>query len=100
MSAIESQITANNLHEIRRHVYNSGVSQCHEYLVSGPRGVPDGQLSASSQETISSNAHRGRLYTGTYKYPNGYYLEGAWTADPADTQPWLQASEHIKHTLR
>ncbi|XP_052804623.1 uncharacterized protein LOC128234426 [Mya arenaria] len=65
----------------------TGVTQCHEFLVSGPRGVPDGQLSSSSRLAIANNAHRGRLYTDV-DVQRG--LEGAWTADPADSNPWIQ----------
>ena len=63
---------------------------CHEYLISGPRGVPDAQLSASSALTFSNNAHRARLYLEIKKYPNGFMLEGAWTANTSDKQPYIE----------
>lgn len=69
---------------------NQSVHTCNEYLVSGPRGIPDSQLSASSQVSLSNNAHRARLFLEASKYPNGFYLEGGWTADSKDQQPWLQ----------
>ncbi|XP_045208431.2 uncharacterized protein LOC123560269 [Mercenaria mercenaria] len=64
--------------------------QCHEYLISGPRGIPDSQLSASSRLSLSNNAHRARLFLEIDKYPSGFTLEGGWTAASNDTQPWIQ----------
>lgn len=66
------------------------VHTCHEYLISGPHGVPDAQLSASSALTFSNNAHRARLYLEIKKYPNGFMLEGAWTANTSDKQPYIE----------
>lgn len=72
-----------------------GAQVCHDYLVSGPHGVPDSHLSASS----SWNSHlpndnngpdRSRLFTQAYDYGNGTFYRGAWSAGVNDKNQFIQ----------
>ena len=60
--------------------------------MSGAHGVPDGQLAASSSLSLSQNAHRARLFLEIQKYSNGFMLEGAWTANTSDKQPYVEVN--------
>ena len=73
-----------------------GSQTCHDYLVSGPNGVSDSQLSASSQLSYPPNndgPSRGRLFTDAVKYSNGTYLHGAWSAGINNQRQYIQVGE-------
>ncbi|KAK3612133.1 hypothetical protein CHS0354_031206 [Potamilus streckersoni] len=70
----------------------NGPRVCHEYLVSGSRGVADSQLSASSVFGPGHEARRGRLHVHVEHHPNGFKLMGGWSALSTDPNPWIQAS--------
>ena len=81
-------------------------SECNRYLLSGPDGVPDSALSASSVHPRNGYIHavaRGRLHTSQDVTPSGV-LSGAWVAAESDMHQWIgvQCSPirtHQHHTL-
>lgn len=72
----------------------SGPDVCHENLVTGPRGVPDNQITASSTYSNSSGdnyaPYRGRLYSFSQSFQNGTYLNGGWSARSNDKNQYIQ----------
>ncbi|OWF47671.1 uncharacterized protein LOC110454060 isoform X2 [Mizuhopecten yessoensis] len=77
---------------------------CHEYLVSGMRGIPDNKLTASSTWSNKTNddhkPHRSRLFTTAVDYANGTYLRGAWSAGVNDKNQYIQAELAKVSTVR
>ncbi|KAJ8320867.1 hypothetical protein KUTeg_002454 [Tegillarca granosa] len=68
---------------------------CENQLVTGPFGVSDGQLSASSERNKNNSkedysAKRGRLQTLETKDNNGNTLMGAWSAETINNNQYLQ----------
>ncbi|KAH3868489.1 hypothetical protein DPMN_031639 [Dreissena polymorpha] len=78
-----------------------GAQACHEYLVSGPHGVPDSHLTASSSWNSglpqdNNGPDRSRLFTQAYDYGNGTFYRGAWTAGQNDQNQYIQVSARIE----
>ena len=70
-----------------------GSQACHDYLITGPHGVKDSQLSASSvwgQMPDNHGPSRGRLFSDAVRYPNGTYNRGAWVARDNTQQQYIQ----------
>ena len=92
--------------------YFPGSQTCHDYLISGPNGVKDSQLSASSvfsQLPDNHGADRGRLFADATSYSNGTYQRGAWSAGTNNQMQYIQVRNtpmyvrthvHIHTTLK
>ncbi|KAL3884669.1 hypothetical protein ACJMK2_024787, partial [Sinanodonta woodiana] len=68
---------------------------CNEDLVSGPNGIPDTKVSASSEFGVNDPTHdysapRGRLNTTEVTDASGVIHIGSWTAEKNDVDQWLQ----------
>ena len=79
-----------------------GAQVCHEYLVSGPHGVPDNHMTASSSwnshlPNDNNGPERGRLFTQAYDYGNGTFYRGAWSAAVNDKNQYIQV--HQQHNV-
>ncbi|KAL3886785.1 hypothetical protein ACJMK2_026757 [Sinanodonta woodiana] len=74
----------------------AGAQVCHEYLVSGPNGIPDSSLTASSQWNSHlpfdhNGPERARLFSLAIDFGNGTYYRGAWSAGVIDKNQYVQA---------
>lgn len=71
----------------------AGSQTCHDYLVTGPSGVKDSQLTASSvygQLPDNHGPDRGRLFSDATRYQNGTYNRGSWVAAVSNQQQYIQ----------
>jgi len=57
--------------------------------VSGPRGVPDSQLSATSEYDFATNTSRARLH-----YYDGSIQAGSWSPLVCNTEQYIQVSKY------
>ena len=85
-------------------MYLTGSQVCHEYLVSGPHGVPDSHLTASSSwnshlPNDNNGPERSRLFTPAYDYGNGTFYRGAWSAGKNDKNQYIQVMQKSRSLL-
>ncbi|XP_022321816.2 uncharacterized protein LOC111123645 [Crassostrea virginica] len=83
---------------------NLGPDVCHENLVTGPRGVADSQITASSTHSNSTSddyaPYRGRLYSFSQSFSNGTYLNGGWSAKYNDKNQYIQVQFNSQSIIR
>lgn len=83
---------------------NQGPDVCHGNLVTGPRGVPDNQITSSSTYSNSSGdnyaPYRGRLYSFSQSFQNGTYLNGGWSARVNDKNQYIQVQFNSQSIVR
>ncbi|CAG2203922.1 unnamed protein product [Mytilus edulis] len=82
----------------------TGHQVCHQYLVSGPKGVTNTQIQASTFFTNGSShyfrADRARLHTPTIDFRNGTVLGGGWSAAINDKNQFIQVELNKVSTIR
>ncbi|OWF43624.1 discoidin, CUB and LCCL domain-containing protein 2-like [Mizuhopecten yessoensis] len=65
---------------------------CAQNLVTGPYGVPDDHITASSSlnGNIYAGPERGRLNTTASQLPNGTYIQGSWAPTQNSKKEYIQ----------
>lgn len=80
----------------------TGPQVCHEYLISGPHGIPDNKLTASTTFNNNSNSDyspsRGRLFLQSVR--NTTYMMGGWSAAVNNPSQYIQAELNSMSVLR
>ena len=84
-------------------IFHLGSQVCHDYLVSGPHGVPDRALTSSSQwnsrlPNDNNGPERSRLFTTAHDYGNGTYDRGAWSSAYNDKNQYIQVNPQLAHS--
>ena len=84
---------------LKKHHDFAGSQACHDYLITGPHGVKDSQLSASSvygQMPDNHGPDRARLFSDAVYYPNnGTYNRGSWVARDTNQQQYIQVYQPV-----
>jgi len=78
-------------------VFSTGIQycvECWDHLISGPRGIPDSQLSASSTHNNGGNLHDPK-YGRLHFYSGGTKPAAAWSARTNNDQQFIEVSSDI-----